>query len=135
MSAEQNIALVQKLYAAFGKGDVATLLEHMSDDVDWGIEAQSSSEVPWHGVGVGKKFARAFFEALAKECVFTRFEPSGLMASDSAVCALVAFEATLNRNGRKVAENGIHHFTMKNGRVTRWRAWEDTAHTKAAWNG
>ena len=55
---------------------VATLLEHMSDDVDWGIEAQSSSEVPWHGVGVGKKFARAFFERYPDRYSFELIERS-----------------------------------------------------------
>jgi hypothetical protein len=28
----------------------------------------------------------------------------------------------------------IHHFTFKGDRVARWRGWEDTARTLAAWN-
>jgi len=134
MSAEKNIQLVQKLYAAFGKGDVPTLLEHMSDDVEWGVEAKASTEVPWHGTGKGKKFAADFFAKLAKECTFTRFEPSGFLGSEDAAASLVSFDATLNKNGRKLSQNVIHHFTIKNGRVTRWRGWEDTAYTKSLWN-
>ena len=60
MSAEKNIQLVQKLYVAFGKKDIPMLLEHLSDDIDWGIEAKASTEVPWHGTGKGKKFAAEF---------------------------------------------------------------------------
>jgi ketosteroid isomerase-like protein len=134
MSAETNIALIQNLYAAFGKGDVPALLEHMSDDIDWGIEAQASTDVPWHGTGTGKKFAAKFFEVLGKEAVFTRFEPSGFLASDTNVACLVTFESTLKKNGKKTLQNACHYFTIKNGRVTKWRGWEDTAETKVVWN-
>jgi ketosteroid isomerase-like protein len=134
-AAENNIALVQKLYAAFTKGDVPTMLEHMSDDIDWGIEAAATREIPWHGTGKGKAYAVKFFEALGKETVFTRFEPSGFLASDGAVACLVSWDATLNKNGRKMTQTVMHHFTIQNGRVTKWRGWEDTAQTKAAFAG
>jgi ketosteroid isomerase-like protein len=134
MSATSNIALIQKLYAAFGKGDLPGMLEHMSEDIDWGIEAAASREVPWHGTGSGKKFAAKFFETLGKECDFPRFEPSGFVASDDAVFCLVTFEVRLKKNGSKSLNNVIHHFAIKNGKVTKWRGTEDTAQTKALWN-
>jgi ketosteroid isomerase-like protein len=133
--AETNITLIQTLYAAFGRGDVPTLLEHMADDIDWGVEAGASKEVPWHGVGKGKAFAAKFFENLAREATFTRFEPSGFLASDQSVACLVSWDATINKNGRKMSQNVIHHFTIKNGRVTKWRGSEDTALTAATWKG
>jgi hypothetical protein len=135
MSADTNIALVQKLYAAFGKGDVVTLLENMADDIDWGINAPDSSEVPWYGTGTGKAFAAKFFESLGKECDFSRFEPHDFLASDTQVACLVNVESTIRRNGRKLSQTGVHYFTIKNGRVTKWRGWEDTASTQAAWAG
>ncbi len=135
MSAETNIALIQKIYAAFGRGDVPTMLELMADDVDWGIESHEAPEVPWHGTGTGKKFVAKFFGTLGRECTFPRFEPSGFLASDTAVACLVTFEVLVKKNGRKAVENAIHHFTIQNGRVTKWRGWEDTALTKATWNG
>jgi ketosteroid isomerase-like protein len=131
MSAETNIAVIQKLYAAFGKGDVPSILECIADDVDWGIEGQASSEVPWHGIGKGKAFATKFFEALARETTFTRFEPNTFLGSDTDVMCLVSWDATLKKNGRRMTQNDAHHFTIKNGRVTRWRGWEDTAYSKA----
>ena len=125
---------VQKLYAAFQRGDLPALLEHMTDDIDWGIETKSQNAVPWYGLGTGKPFAAAFFQALAKECQFTRFEPNGFLESDDSVACLVSYEATLKKNGRKVMQNVVHHFTFRDAQVSRWRAWEDTAHTQGAWN-
>jgi len=126
---------VQKLYAAFQKGDLPTLLEHMTDTIDWGIDTQTPSPIPWYGVGIGKDHAASFFKALAKECDFTVFEPSGFLESDDSVACLIRYESTLKKNGRKVTQNVIHHFTFKgDNRVSRWRAWEDTGRTLAAWN-
>jgi uncharacterized protein len=134
MSAASNIALIQQIYTAFGKGDLPGILEHVTEDIDWGIEAAASSEVPWHGTGKGKKFATKFFEVLAKECEFPRFEPSGFVASDDAVFCLLTFEVRLKKNGRKSLFNVMHHFAIKNGKVAKWRGTEDTAQTKALWN-
>jgi ketosteroid isomerase-like protein len=131
MSSETNIALVQKLYAAFGKGDVPGMLELFADDVDWGIEGKATPEVPWHGTGIGKPFALKFFQALSSEMTFSLFEPSGYVASDNAVACLVTSEATLKKNGQKLTQHDIHYFTIKNGRVTRWRGSEDTAYIKS----
>jgi ketosteroid isomerase-like protein len=131
----KKTALVQKLYAAFQRGDLPTLLEHMTDDIEWGIEVLAPTGVPWHGVGTGKPFAAAFFQALAKESDFTRFEPSDFLEGETSVSCLVAYEATMKRNGRKLLQHVIHHFTFRGDRVARWRGWEDTAATKAAWAG
>jgi len=107
----------------------------MSDDIDWGIDAQSPTAVPWYGIGTGKDFAAGFFKNLAKECQFTRFEPTAFLESDTGVACLVSYDAIINKNGRRVSQNVVHHFTFKgDDQVVRWRAWEDTARTLAAWN-
>ena len=134
MSAQSNITLIQNIYAAFGRGDIATVMEHLSNDVDWGVDAQASTEVPWHGTGKGRAFAAKFFEALGKEAVFTRFEPSDFLASETQVACLVSWDAKLNRNGRTLTQRVHHRFTIENGRITKWRGTEDTAFVKAIWN-
>ena len=42
MTAERNIELIKRVYASFQKGDLPGILEALSDDVDWGIEAAAS---------------------------------------------------------------------------------------------
>jgi uncharacterized protein len=132
---DKNIQIIQQVYAAFGRGDAPAILERLADDVDWGIDAQASGEVPWHGTGKGKKFASAFFATLAREATFPRFEPSGFIASGDVVMCQVSFDTVMKKNGRQATQNVLHHFTIKDGRVTRWRGTEDTALSKAIWNG
>ena len=60
MSAEDNLATVQGIYEAFGKGDVPAILDQLTDDVDWAAEA-SSDAVPWYGMRKGKDEVVGFF--------------------------------------------------------------------------
>ena len=43
-----KIDAVQRLYAAYGRGDMDGVLAEVADDVDWAAEAASTS-VPWYG--------------------------------------------------------------------------------------
>jgi uncharacterized protein len=135
MSYGKKTELVQKLYAAFGRGDVPTILEHTTDDIDWGMEVKPPTDVPWYGLGTGKKFVAAFFTSLGQECVFTRFEPTEFLESESSVVCLVTTECTFKKSGHQVQQNEIHYFKFRGDRVARWRCWQDTAAAKAAWNG
>jgi ketosteroid isomerase-like protein len=39
---DPNTAAVQRLYAAFGRGDIAGVLADLAEDVDWAAEAAGS---------------------------------------------------------------------------------------------
>jgi len=41
MSADANIKTIAEIYEAFGRGDVAAILDSLTDDVDWAAEAAS----------------------------------------------------------------------------------------------
>ena len=40
-----NVKTVQKIYAAFGAGDIPSILAKLDDNVDW--EYAASTDVPW----------------------------------------------------------------------------------------
>jgi ketosteroid isomerase-like protein len=42
VSADVNIKTITQVYEAFGRGDVATILDAVTDDVDWAAEATSA---------------------------------------------------------------------------------------------
>lgn len=46
-----NNETVQEIYAAFGRGDVPTMLGHLADDVEWEDWPESwspyAADVPW----------------------------------------------------------------------------------------
>ena len=131
MSAEKNLELVKGIYLDFVRGDIAAVLSHCVEDIDWGIAAKT--DVPWHGLGKGKAFAAKFFENLGRELTITRFEPHSFIAGEDGVACLVTSDATVKRNGRKGTFEEIHLFKIRDGRVTMWRGSEDTATVRDLW--
>ena len=131
MSAQSNIQLVQNIYAAFGRGDVPAILEHLAEDVTWGIASRSgvAKSIPWHETLHGKASVPRFFAALAATADFTRFEPQTFAATDDCVYCTVSWDATYKPTGKKFTEVVLHRFTFKNGRITEWLGTEDTALT------
>ena len=129
MSSENNIKTIQKIYGAFGRGDVATIVAELSDDVKWGIESASSQAhlAPWHARFDGKRNAPKFFAALAEVADFTRFEPYAFVADDKYVYATISWDATVKPTGKKLSMQGFHRFTFDKGRITEWLGSEDTA--------
>ena len=86
----RNIATIQTVYAAFGRGDVATILDQVTDDVDWASEP-AQNIAPWHGVHRGKDEVPKFFEALGSTVEVTEFTPLAFASSDNDVMTVVRF--------------------------------------------
>ena len=128
------LSTVQAIYAAFGKGDITTILGHLDDEVAWeaweGNSAQGAG-VPWLRGGRGKAAAVAFFEVVGS-FKFQDFQVLGLMASENQVAAEVFVDA-LVPGGRRLRDEEIHLWNLNEaGKVVRFRHYTDTAKQIAA---
>jgi ketosteroid isomerase-like protein len=122
-------AIVQRIYEAFGQGDVDTILGLVHDDVDW-ASCPGSTVAPWHGVIRGKAALPRFFQALGTVQV-TRFEPLSFAESDHEVLCVIRFGVRVPSTG-KSGEMEIHHrWVLRDGKVALYRGTEDTALTAA----
>jgi uncharacterized protein len=68
-----NAETVQAIYEAFGRGDIATILDKLDDAVEWETTVPVP-DVPWLQARRGKANIVSFFESLAPLKI-TRFEP------------------------------------------------------------
>ena len=121
-----HVETVQQIYEAFGRGDVATILGHLAEDVEWEYGA-ASTDVPWLQPRRGRDQVPAFFAALGA-VRFDVFQPKAILAQGDVVVSLVDLEATLPATGaRFVEEDEVHiwHFDG-DGRVVRFRHRADT---------
>lgn len=123
-----NIATVQKIYAAFAQGDVATIVSLMAPDVDWEY-GQADTEVPYLRHRVGAEAVRAFFEELSANLQITRFVPKELLAKDGLVLATIDIEGRSVRTGKVLREEDEVHVWRfgPDGKVVRFRHALDTA--------
>lgn len=130
MSADTNLATVKSIYDAFERGDVQSILDTLSEDVDWGTETTSTA-APWYGLRSGKSEVSDFFEQFGSTMEVDEFTPVAFAANDTDVMTLVRLRAHHRGNGRGVAMQMHHWFAFRDGQVTHHRATEDTAQVEA----
>jgi ketosteroid isomerase-like protein len=127
-----NQALVGKLYELFGKGDVRTILERVSEDAQWEHwETKSSAQakgVPYLQAGKGKKGAADFLASLAATDEMRDFKVGGILAGGNKVCAEIVIEFKVKATGKILRDEQLHLWTLDDrGQVVAFRHYLDTA--------
>jgi ketosteroid isomerase-like protein len=120
-----NAETVRAIYEAFGRGDVATILDKLDDNVEWETTVPVS-DVPWLQARRGKANIVGFFESMAPLKI-TRFEPHTIFDGGDKVFVLITFEATVRGKGYSFPNNGhLWQFNMA-GKVVKYDHVTDTA--------
>jgi hypothetical protein len=128
-----NTDTIKTIYEAFGRGDVATILDHVTDDVDWNNDRVASRECPWNGNFSGKANLPGFFEAVGGCLDIRVFEPRAFVEQGDAVVVMLRIESVVRKNGRPLLNDVIHFWTFAGGKVSSYRHYNDTAAELAAW--
>jgi uncharacterized protein len=130
MSADANIKTIMSVYEAFGRGDVAAIVDTVTDDVDWSAEA-NPAVAPWHGVRHGKDAVAQFFTDFGSTMEVEEFTPVSIAANDTDVLSVVRFRVRSRATGKTAAMDLHHWFTFRDGKIAHYRGTEDTAQTQA----
>jgi uncharacterized protein len=93
---DPKIEAVQRVYAAYDRGDVDAVLAEIADDVDWAAEAASRS-APWCGSHNGKDEVPRFFEENASNLEVNEFTPLSFTANDTDVTVAVSWATPRRR--------------------------------------
>jgi len=120
-----NIAVVQEVYAAFGRADLAAILARVAPEVDW--EFVGSPALPYAGGRRNQQEVGAFFAAVAGADDIHVFEPREFIDGGEHVTVLGWEETTARDTGIRFASQWVHVFTLRDGRITRWRGFFNTA--------
>jgi ketosteroid isomerase-like protein len=128
---DPKIETVQRVYEAFGRGDVDTILAELTDDVDWAAEASSNS-APWFGHYHGKAEVPQFFAAIGSNIDVTEFTPITFTANDTDVLVALRFGFTVKATGRSAVMNLHHWWHFDGSKIASYRGSEDTEQTAAA---
>jgi ketosteroid isomerase-like protein len=131
VSAEENARLVQGAYEAFGRGEIEALAELMTDDVEW-VNPGDPDDNPNAGTFKGKEAVLGWFGGLAATRDYTTFEPREFIAQNDKVVCLVYAEATVRDTGRAFVSHEAQVWTFRDGKLTRFQNYLDTAAADAA---
>ena len=119
------IQAVKEMYAAFGRGDVATILSALAPDVSWEFEAPA--EIPFAGIRKGPQAAKGFFEGLAADHTDPKLEIAEYVSSGDAVATFGRYKCINKKTGRPVDTPVAHLFKFRGGKVVRFVNFNNTA--------
>jgi ketosteroid isomerase-like protein len=136
-TATDHVATITDLYAAFGRGDIPSILDALAEDVRW--EQWDDNTAQRAGVShlqprTGRDGAAQFFSVVG-ELAFHAFEVRGLAAGDNLVVADILIDVTLPSGGR-IRDEELHLWRFDpDGRICGMRHYVDTAKHIAAQRG
>ena len=128
---QENVALIQGLYDAFAKGDVADVLGRMNPDIIWN-EAENfpyADGNPYIGPDAiaGGVFARCISEWDGFAVVMNEILDAG-----DTVVALGHYLGTYNATGKSIRMQAVHVWRIESGKITRFQQHADTLHVARA---
>lgn len=129
MSTQRNLQTLQNLYDAFGRGDVPTILELCSPEVEWEFgTSEASRRIPWFAPGTGREAVVRFFHALNEHLTFEEFTIHTMMAEGDWAVALARVVCVHKATGRRFVEAFEPHVWRfdEHGRVRAMRHAADT---------
>jgi ketosteroid isomerase-like protein len=128
---DPKIEAVQRVYEAYGRGDVEAVLAEVAEGVDWAAEAASTS-VPWYGSHRGKGDVARFFKEIGSSVAVTEFAPLSFTSKETDVVAIIHWAYTVNATGKSAAMQMQHWWRFADGKIVFFRGSEDTEQSAAA---
>jgi uncharacterized protein len=116
-----NVQLLQKTYDAFGRGDIAAVMESFADDITWHAPA-----VLPHGMDAkGKEEVGGFFQRLVGAWDGLTLDLGDFVASGDRVCVIGQARGRLD--GTETGYGFVHCWTIRNGLCTDFEEYVDPA--------
>lgn len=132
MKEQQNTQLVRKAYEAFSRGDIPHVLTFLDDRIEWEPLLGAGPQVPMAGKRQGKQDVTEFFRILSDNVNFDRFEPREFIAQGDQVVTLGHYDGHAKPLGRTFSADWAMVFTIRDGRIVRFREYVATSVIEAA---
>ena len=129
MNEQENVQVVQQLFAAFEQGKITVALEILADDVDWQspVTRARPGKISWATPRHGRKEVAEFFKELSEKMQIERMETLDFTAQGDRVVVEGKNNGTVRSTGRTYEHDWVMVFTVRGGRIVRHRHYYDTA--------
>ena len=121
-----NVSLLKGLYEAFGRGDIPAVLGAMSPDIKW-YQAESNPYRPNGEPWVGPDAVQTLFMKLGSEWDAFTVHPRRFHAAGDSVIVEGRYTGAFKPTGRSMDTQFCHVWDVKNGKVTGFQQYVDTA--------
>jgi ketosteroid isomerase-like protein len=132
MKENDNVALIQSVYAAFGRGDIPTILQALEANVKW--TTYGPAVIPYAGTKTGPSEVVTFFQALGSTQSEQKLTIDEYIAQGDDVVTIGSYRALVKETGKWIDGAVAHLFTVRNGKITRFLDFVDTAQAADAYS-
>src|SRR5262245_8249336 len=125
VSEPENLAVVRSVYAAFGRGDLESLLARLDPQVVW--RTPGPPDLPTAGLRRGVAEVRDFFGVLLNAFDIQDFRPAEFLAQGDKVVVLGTSREGPKGTGRLVDFRWVHIFTVRAGKIAEFEEPADVS--------
>ena len=122
-----NVTTMQKLYAAFGRGDIGTVIGGMDPNIEW-REAENNpyqpSGEPWVGPDA---IVNNLFVKLGTDWDGFTVSPKDFHDAGDTVVVEGRYTGSYKATGKSLDAQVTHVWRFRNGKVVSFRQYVDTA--------
>jgi uncharacterized protein len=133
MSEDQNLQTVQRVYQAFAAGDIPAMSKLCTDDVD--VLIPGSARVLTAGHWHGRDGLNQCVGNLLERLEFQVFQPDEFIVGKDSVAVLGHERCRVRASGRVVEAKWVQVWTLRDGMISRYREYTDTAAWEAGYPG
>ena len=122
-----NVTPLKGLYDAFGRGDIPSVLGAMSPGIKW-YQAESSPYMPSGEAWVGPDaILNNLFMKLGSEWDGFSVHPKSFHGAGDSVIVEARYTGMFKATGKSMDAQVCHVWDVKDGKVTRFQQYVDTA--------
>ena len=119
MNEQQNVALIQKIFEAFGRGDIQTILDCCSTECEF--YHPGPAIIPYAGRKKGHAEIRAYFETIFGSQANHDVRVARFVAQDDHVVAIGSYTGVVNSTGKTIESPLVFTFEIRDGSIRRQR--------------
>ena len=109
-------AVVEKMFSAFGSGDIEKFVETVSEDTVW---IYHGTQIIPAGTFEKKEGVRTFFSNILDKTEIINFEPQQYIVEGNTVVVLGREHQKVKRSGRELKQKWVQIYTVENDLITR----------------
>ena len=107
---------VEKMFSAFGSGDIEKFVETVSDDTVW---IYHGTQIIPAGTFEKKEGVRTFFSNILDKTEIINFEPKQYIVEGNMIVVIGREHQKVKRSGRELKQKWVQIYTVENDLITR----------------
>ena len=126
MNEGNNVNTVKDAYQAYKDRNMKALLKCLTDDVQW-FEVGPPDLIPTAGTRKGREQVGEFFAVLEASEDVQSFTPQRFVTQGDTVVVLGELKSRVRSTNNLITSPWIHVFTIKDGKISEFRSFYDSA--------